>query len=87
MNRSYAFTVSDEAEAFCDEIVEEMTKAFGIPESEAVARMNRLWAGNHFKKEDVRYHETPEFWARDIYYGADSYWWTNPPGLNPKPFP
>ena len=38
-------------------------------------------------EDDLRYHETPTFWAHDIYYGADSYWWNNPPNLKPKPFP
>jgi len=36
---------------------------------------------------DVRIHEMPELWAKDITYGPESRWWNNPPGLKPLPYP
>ena len=86
MTYRYEFVVDAEARSFCDEIIDEMT-CLGIPQSEAVGRLNRRWRGIDFKQEDVRFHETAEFWAKDIYYGHDSYWWIEPPGLKPTSYP
>ncbi|MDD9968250.1 MAG: hypothetical protein OXR73_18570 [Myxococcales bacterium] len=83
----YAFRVDNEAAQFCDRIVQFMMQEFGIDEAEALGRVNRRWHGNDFDVEDLRYHEEAEFWASDIYYGADSRWWTSPPNLRPLPFP
>ena len=88
MTNNYSFKVNEESSIFCNDIVSEMTRLFGISSSEAVGRINRQWDGVDFlAKDDLRYHETIEFWANTIYYGADSYWWINPPNLKPKPFP
>ena len=87
MTRAYAFKVDSEAESLCDQIIDEMVAGLGLTEAEAIGRLNRAWGGNDFRKQDIRYHETPEFWAKDIYFGPGSKWWTNPPGLTPKPFP
>jgi hypothetical protein len=79
---------------FCREIAEEMVLAFGITRHEAVARINRQWSepGDDGRAPrvwivgmDIAYHETHEWWARTIYYGKESYWWT--PGANPTPLP
>ena len=87
MSSRFEFQVDAESEEFCNEIVNEMIKHFGIPESEAIGRINQLWKGHDFEgQDDIRYHEPPEFWAYDIYYGGDSYWWLNPPDLKPKPY-
>jgi hypothetical protein len=85
--RSYEFVVDAEARAFCDDIVQCMLSAFDISEAEALGRVNRQWRRNDFKFQDVRYHETDEFWAHDIYFGHDSFWWNSPSGLEPLPFP
>lgn len=52
-----------------------MARAFGIPRAEAVARISL----------DLVYHETAGFWAADIYYGHDSFWWL--PDAHPRPLP
>ena len=85
--RRYAFLLNDEARAFCDQIVDSLVARFGIDEQEALGRVNRQWTAFDFQTEDVRYHETADFWASDIYYGADSVWWTSPAGLKPLPYP
>ncbi len=88
MMNNYSFRVNERSKTFCDNIVEEMIRLFGIALSEAIGRINRQWNGNDFLKEDdLRYHETAEYWANDMYYGWDSFWWTNPSDLEPKPYP
>jgi len=87
MTAKYEFSVDDDARSFCDRIVAEMMKIFSISEEEAVGRINRQWREVDFVPDDLRYHESEEFWANDIYYGHGSFWWTNPPGLRPTPYP
>ena len=88
MMNNYSFKVNEESKIFCDEIMSEMMRLFGISKSEAIGRINRQWDQLDFLDEnDLRYHEGAEFWANDMYYGADSYWWNEPPNLKPKPFP
>lgn len=90
------FPCAGDAEAleFCREIVEEMVAGLGVPRAEAVARVNRQWSdpapGDRAPRTwivglDIVYHETAEFWARDIYYGHDSLWWNS--GATPDPLP
>jgi hypothetical protein len=78
---------------FCREIAEEMVIAFGITRHEAVARINRQWSEPADDGRtprvwivglDIAYHQTREYWARTIYYGKESYWWT---GADPTPLP
>jgi hypothetical protein len=83
----FEFLVDDKSRAFCDEIIREMQSRLGVTESEALGRMNQLWKGVDFEGDDLRFHETADFWAMDIYYGHGSFWWTQPPGLKPIPFP
>lgn len=80
--------------SFCREIADQMRARFGITAAEAVARINQRWSepGGSGRTPrvwivglDVAYHETAEFWARDIYYGPDSRWWI--PGASPTPLP
>ncbi|MCF2855902.1 hypothetical protein L1286_00335 [Pseudoalteromonas sp. SMS1] len=66
-----------EAQEFCEKIVNEMVSLFGITEAEAIARVNFQWAhiesiGGH---EELIYHEDEVFWANDIYFGPEAYWW------------
>src|SRR5215211_1487128 len=68
----------NEALVFCREIAEEMVRAFGISPTEAVARVNRQWSepgpSGRFPRTwivglNLAYHQTPDDWAGDIYYG------------------
>lgn len=66
-----------EAQEFCKKIVNEMVSLFGITEAEAIARVNNQWA--HLEsiggQEELIYHEDEVFWAKDIYFGPEAYWW------------
>ena len=80
-------TRAPESVRFCRSILDEMTRIHGIPREEALRRVNHHWSGADFVDDDLRFHELPEFWAEDIYYGSDSYWWNRPPGLRPRVLP
>ena len=92
---NFPFKTDERSESFCGSIASEMVRLFGISESEAFRRISRFWAhlpelvGEH----DMIYHETEDYWARTIYYGASSYWWftgdertkRSLPPLHPQP--
>jgi hypothetical protein len=80
--------------SFCRQISAKMAALFGIAPEEAAARVNRCWSqpgeDGHAPRvwivgRDIVYHETAEFWARNIYYGHDSRWWL--PDSAPTPLP
>jgi hypothetical protein len=59
-----------------------------------VARINRAWSepGDSGRNPriwivglDLVYHETADYWAANIYYGKDSFWWL--PDADPQPLP
>jgi len=89
----FKFETDEEAESFCNQIVERTVSLFNMSAEEAVARINRQWAGLPFVGSDVIYHDTAEDWAKDIYWGHESFWWIqgeerqrrNLPPLTPKP--
>lgn len=78
---------------FCRQIADEMATEFGIPQVEAVARINRHWSASPsggrprvwIVGRDLVHHETPTFWVHEIYYGPDSRWWAE--GATPTPLP
>lgn len=95
MNK-YIFETDAEAEAYCDKIATAMEALFAVPAAEAVARINQQWVGlvltgNTF----LLYQETPEYWANQIYWEYDSFWWIQgqdrerlglpPPAAKPAP--
>lgn len=84
----FHFNTNDESKEFCLQIVNIMSERFSIGEEEATNRINQIWKNKDFLDEfDIRYHEEPEFWAHDIYFGPESKWWKrkNDPTLKPKP--
>ncbi|WP_053955204.1 hypothetical protein [Inediibacterium massiliense] len=87
----FVFKMDEEAEEFCMLIASEMRKLFGITEEEAIGRINRFWSNlGTFEGEDMLiYHETGEFWAKEICYGHDSKWWAKEgkEDIKPIPFP
>jgi hypothetical protein len=76
MNK-FVFKTDNEAEEFCMSIVDEMKKLFNITEEEAIGRINDFWSHlEGFQGENMLiYHETEEFWAKEICYGHASKWW------------
>lgn len=76
---------------FLEGIVSTMVELFGISEEEAIGRINRDWTwGDLVGQPLVVYHEDPEYWAKTIYYGTDSYWWIKEEKgekIDPIPYP
>jgi sensor domain CHASE-containing protein len=51
---------------------------FNTPEEEAFLRINSFWEGKDFTSEDdIIFHESPEFWAKTIYYEQNNWWISN----------
>ncbi|GEB35861.1 hypothetical protein BPA01_54410 [Brevibacillus parabrevis] len=66
-----------------------MVDQFQITEEEAVGRINMHWSNTEIMGGCCMvYHESPEFWAYEIYFGSNSRWWARKgdPELKPKPF-
>ncbi|MFI6042299.1 hypothetical protein ACIA8C_11730 [Nocardia sp. NPDC051321] len=54
-----------------------MIAIFGISEDEAVVRINARFVGQTLTGDDIIFHEEAGFWARDIMYGPESFWWND----------
>jgi hypothetical protein len=88
MKDKFEFSTDSQSATFCEGIAVKMVELFGITTDEAIGRLNQEWRGlSLLGPNDMIYHEDEEYWAKTIYYGKDSKWWKNPPGLTPKPFP
>jgi hypothetical protein len=88
MNANFEFITDEESAAFFELIAGAMVEAFNVNYQEAVGRMNRQWGGLEFVGSDrLIYHEDEDFWANTVFYGAESEWWLEPPGLKPLPYP
>jgi hypothetical protein len=68
----FTFIIDEEAQAFCYKIAENMTSFFHISMDDAITRINQHWKGQTIVGNDIVYHEDPEFWAKAIYWDADS---------------
>lgn len=85
---SFSFETDRDGREYCEEIVGVMVALFEIPEDEALGRLNRFWKGKPIVGEhDMVYHREPEYWAKTIYYGKDSFWWMEGAELRPLPYP
>ncbi|GEP42341.1 hypothetical protein BGE01nite_16320 [Brevifollis gellanilyticus] len=85
----FSFTASVRAIADCHDIIDYMVNEFGISPSEALARLNRSFAGwGHIGDHHIFFHEDEAYWANNIYYGKSSGWWQKARSeLTPLPFP
>jgi hypothetical protein len=84
---NFEFQATGRSLELCEATVDRMVELFGISVDEALGRVNRQWRGFKFEDIDLIGHETDDYWARTIYYGADSYWWLKPADLKPRPYP
>lgn len=65
----------DKARDFVEQVLHEMLMRFPIMRDEAVGRVNQAWGHlDHIGGKDLTFHESPDDWARIIYYGKDSRW-------------
>jgi hypothetical protein len=79
--------MSEKARDYVEEIIHELLIRFPITRDEAVGRVNHQWEGlDYIGDADLIFHETPDDWARTIYYGKDSRWWQGEEGLSPAPY-
>ena len=72
----FCFTTDEESLAYLREIVEDMMRRFGINRDESIARLNQAWS--HWPSvtgEYELYREKPAYWAHDVMFGHDSFWW------------
>lgn len=84
---SFRFTTGERGERYVREIADAMSRLFQISIAEAEGRINAAWDGLVMEEDDLIFHETPDHWAHDLYYGHNSKWWLNPPDLKPLPYP
>ena len=85
---AFTFPTDPKGEHFCKEIADEMVQFFTIPMKEAIGRINREWKNvNLVGDQHVIYHESADFYAKDIYFGHDSKWWKNEEEAKPLPYP
>ncbi len=71
----YKFETDDEGERFCYQITMHMMSLFGISKEEATTRINQEWERKSLVGTSIVYHVVAEEWAKNIYWGRDSYWW------------
>lgn len=71
----FTFETDKESLRYCRRIAAIMQELFGLTMDEAADKINSRWRGLEMIGEDLIYHETEEYWAKDIYYGHDSNWW------------
>lgn len=84
----FVFKTDAQGEAFSERVVQEMVRRFGISEAEAVSRVNDRWAKLELTEaQHPIYHEDEEHWAKDIYFGHESFWWLDEANAKPLPFP
>lgn len=70
----FVFPTDEASAAYCLTIARKMMIFFGIPEEDAVARINEQWKDTAFVGDDLIYHETSDYWAKWIFFGK-SYWY------------
>ncbi|WP_432776584.1 hypothetical protein AAFJ72_07105 [Brevibacillus gelatini] len=86
---NFKFKIDEKGRGFCNDIVNVMVDNFQITKEEAVGRINEHWSNTEIVGEYCMvYHELPEFWGYEIYFGSNSRWWArkDDPELKPKPF-
>ena len=70
------FKTDKESMEFVSEVAKLMSNGFGLSDSEVITKINSHWQHLDFTGSDhVIYHETPAYFANEIYFGHDSYWW------------
>ncbi|MBV9854404.1 MAG: hypothetical protein JOY82_07735 [Streptosporangiaceae bacterium] len=76
------------ARDYIDKIATTMVTLFSIPRDEAVGRISQFWRGESFAEPDellALFHQSPEHWAKRIYYGRKT-WWLSEGDLAPAPY-
>jgi|HubBroStandDraft_4_1064222.scaffolds.fasta_scaffold1911616_2 hypothetical protein len=85
--RAFAFATNPELDDYFNEVVDVMMKDFGIPEDEALGRLNKVYKGYDAIGDTTLMHEWPKKLAYTIYYGPDQTFWKPGTVLTPLPYP
>jgi hypothetical protein len=73
----FGIPATDEASEYFRDIADTMVRLYSIPRSEAVGRIKQFWSSQSFLTEEqtrLVQHQTPDIWAKLIYYGRKGHW-------------
>jgi len=75
-NKVWAFNTDYSSFLYCRFILIDLINRFPIDQNEAIKRINSFWSNlREVNESDMMYHELPEFWSSEMYWGNDSFWW------------
>lgn len=91
-NDFLCFAVDYSAFLYIREIIVELSSRFPLSIRESINLVNTRLSHTEIIGDDIFYHDLPEVWAKDFYWGTDSFWWKkgeerikyNLPVLKPK---
>ena len=71
---AFTFPLGVENEAYCRKIAQALQFFFALTEGGATARINRQWGHTTFADSELLFTETPEYWAKWIYFDEGTSW-------------
>ena len=83
----FAFATTPELDVYFGKVVEVMVRDLGVPEEEAVGRVNRTFGGHDVGGDTLLTHEWAKDTAYQIYDGPDQMYWKPGAILTPLPYP
>lgn len=87
MSGNFQFATNLKSEIYCLIIAQEMVDIFSISEKEAIQRVSFFWKDNEFiDEDDMIFIESPEYWAKSIYYEEVDWWNKNERELTPRKY-
>jgi len=76
MRKPWLFDTNTTGFDFCRSILIELISRFPLTQLEGIHLINSRWGHISLVAEDeIAYHESPEFWAKEFYWGTDTVWW------------
>ncbi|GBF77329.1 hypothetical protein PA598K_05873 [Paenibacillus sp. 598K] len=76
MQKPWIFETDSFGFHFCRSVLVELISRFPLTQAEGIQLINSRWGHTSFVNEDdIAYHEFPEFWAKEFYWGSNSVWW------------
>lgn len=75
-NQVWVFKTDYSTFLYCRFILIDLISRFPFNQDEAIKRINSFWGHLEGVYEgDIMYHELPEYWSSNMYWGHDSVWW------------
>lgn len=76
MIKPWIFETNKTGFDFCRSTLIELISRFPLTQFEGIHLINSRWGHLSLLDEDeITYHELPEFWAKEFYWGTDTFWW------------